>query len=264
MGQFVFVVGFERCGTETIARTLRSSSRVGAFVAHEEHPWLFEEAKAYAEGRDHRTKDYVERLDAFAWLGRSMKVVCEANHRLGYFVRDLSKFANVKFVLLVRDPVQTIVSRIASLSHWPEIIDRYPAFFQESVKSLSPKKVALNEFRIKPTGMNRPLHEIYLQEWIDAYREITSQLADAKQVFIMETESIHKSVDKLLSFVGEEYFVKEKAKVEAAIKHGTARGPENAQLLEYAESLIGPHAQDMRKAVAAAFPNDAIIKRINA
>src|SRR6185437_16881803 len=133
MGQFVFVIGFERCGTESIARILKASCRVGAFIAHEDKPNLCQEASLYMSGGIYRTKEFVDRMEKYRWLGRAIKLVCDANSRLGYFVEELSGLGNAKFVLLVRDPVETLVSRVASLAHWPEIIDRYPQYFQAAV-----------------------------------------------------------------------------------------------------------------------------------
>ena len=131
----IFIVGFERCGTHTIINVLKSSCRVSGYMAHEDKPHLCEEAYAFTSGNTWKTKHLANRLDKLAWLEKRIRVVCEANHRFGYFVRELNTLSGAKFILLVRDPIQTLISRVATLQHWPDILDRYPAFYQEAART---------------------------------------------------------------------------------------------------------------------------------
>jgi len=258
----VFVVGFERCGTQTIAETLRAGCKVSGFIAHEDKPPLCEEVFAYTQGENWKTAAFLDRIDKFKWLSARLRVVCESNHRLGYFVTELNKLPGAKFILLVRDPVMTLVSRVANLGHYPEAIDRYPGFYREEIAKLEPVDRLFNTFRVRPKALDGPLHELYLGEWLINYQETITQLGEAQDVFFLQTEHIDNSVDKLLKFVGQDLFDRDKAAEVAVVRKDSVYTKASADVISFAKDTILPHADEIRKAIQQSFPDDPVIRRI--
>ncbi len=264
---YTFVVGFERCGTHSVVDILRSSCKAPAFIKHEDLPHLCYEAYQVMKGGEWETPDLLERIERYKALNRSVRLVCEGNHRLGFFAKYFNdKLPGSRFVLLVRDPVKTLVSRIATLAHWPEIIHRYPETFQAKASNLIPPgKMVFNQFRPKPPNMNAPFYELYLWEWIETYRETISQIANVDQVMLIETESLTKSVGKLLSFVGKEFFDPIIAAKTADIKADSVYDhTDKFDLIAFAKDIIEPHADYIKKVIRQEFSGDGIIARITA
>jgi len=263
MGQHLFIVGFERCGIQTVVKALKASCRAAGFFAYEDVPTLCPEALALVSNEHWQTQDWLIRLDKYKWLGDRMPVVCDGNNRLGYFVRELAVLKNAKFILLLRPLLETLVSRVASLAHWPSILDRYPDFFRTAVLGLSGKRQAYNLYRVRPPDMNAPLHELYAQEWIINYRETMAQLAEVNQVFFMETAKIQESMPKLLQFVGPQLFNSEVARNEAAIKHNSILAEERGlDLLDFARDSILTKAAEVFTLVRNSLPSDPILERV--
>lgn len=263
---YTFVIGFERCGTHGIVDILKKSCRVPAFIKHEDSPHLCYEAYRAVIGNGWETPDLKERVERYRGLRSHVRLVCEGNHRLGFFAKYLhDKLPGSKFVLLVRDPVETLVSLVATLAHWPEILHRYPDYFQAKVKTAVPKgKDVFNLYRPKPPDLNAPLHELYLWEWMETYRRTIAQIADVDQVMVMETRAIAKTVGKLLAFVGEGMFDPTLAAAAAQVKSDSVYDHhDKADTIAFARDLIEPHADEIRNAIRKKFPGDGIISRIS-
>ncbi len=193
-----------------------------------------------------------------------MKIVCEANHRLGYFIRELNTLPDAKFILLIRNPCQTLISRIATLAHWSEIIERYPPFFQEAItKLVALGKEDFNTYRVRPQDMNKPLWRLYVDEWIINYRETRSQLAEVNNSLVVETESIGKELNTLLGFVGAEKFDIKKAASHAAIRLDSVYDdPLKKDLIDLAKEMIMPNESEINQIILDEFSNDEDVKKI--
>lgn len=261
---FAFVVGFERCGTHSAANIIKAGCTVSGFVVHEDKPQLFKEAYDAFCGRDYRSPQFQDRLEKYNWLSSRLKLVCEANHRLGYFVSDLRKLADSKFILLVRDPVDTLVSRVATLQHWPEILYRYPEFYQKAASTKVHKGSELaNLYRIKPTDMTMPLHEIYLHEWIENYRFTLNDLREANKVLVLRTETLSMQFNKIFDFIEPSWFNKAAAAKAAAVRTDSVfEMIDKSEEMAFAKDLILPKADEIRNRIRDAFPSDKVIQKL--
>lgn len=208
---FVFAVGMERCGTHSIANIIKSASRVKSYVVHEDDPTLCKEAKLVFDGLDFRTEDLKKKVILLRQKHKECKLVCEANHRLGYFITFLMReFASsgCKFIFSVRDPIPTIISRIAIWSHYPDFLHKYPDFYKDKIKELNVKD-QFNKYRISPPKHfdKKHLVELYLWEWLENYKFVRKELAciPIENRFIIFTEDITGKFDHILGFVGTDY-----------------------------------------------------------
>jgi hypothetical protein len=259
-----FVIGFERCGTHGISNILRESCIVPSLVTHEPIPCLCYEASQVVSGGEWLTRELKHRVEKYKTL-EQFQFICEANHRLCFVSKYINEnIPDAKFVLMVRDPVKTLVSRVATLAHWPVIIDRYPEFYRINVKKyVPPCKDVFNTFRPEPKVFSDHLYEIYLWEWIETYRITIEQTKNIKNLMIWETREMKNSVDKLLDFIGRDMF-----DFRVAAKEATKRADSiyersnNLDLIAYAWEMFEPHADEIYERIKKEFPDDPIIKRI--
>jgi hypothetical protein len=260
---YVFVVGFERCGTQAMAKIIHSSLKGSGFVVHENTPHLCEEACLYMQRRDWETPDLKERVDRYRAIS-NLGVVAESNHRLGFFAKYLdARLPDSKFILMVRNPVDTLVSRVATLAHWPEVLDRYPRFYQERVAwAVQPGKEDFNTYRPKPPEWNLSLHDLYLWEWLATYAEVVKQVSEL-HTLIVETEGIVNCAAKVAEFIGHSKIDVVKAKEASQEKVASIHTDVNAgQVIQFAQDLILPHKQYIVDRIGNRFPNDPIVSRI--
>jgi len=208
---YVFAVGMERCGTHSIVNIIRSACKVPNYVVHEGVPFLCREAKLIFEGKDFRTESLKEKIRLFRKKSKECRLVCEANHRLGYFITFLMReFApNCKFIFSVRDPLATITSRLSIWSHYPDFINKYPDFYKKKITELQPP-YDFNEYRITPPKSfeKKSLIELYIWEWLENYKFVRRELAcvSRQNRLIIFTEDITNRFDHILGFIGMEYF----------------------------------------------------------
>lgn len=210
---FVFVVGMERCGTHSAANIIRSAAAVSSHVEHEEEPTWCREAKLIYEEKDFRTTDFKKKIANLRLHAKTHKLVCEANHRLSFFSTLLMReFApDCKFVFLIRDPIATITSRIATWAHFKDYIDKYPAdYVKEIERMVLPGKRQFNEFRLAPPKQyaERELGELYAWEWVETYKYARRELHNIPvgNRKIMRCEDLTSKFRDLLDFIGSDYF----------------------------------------------------------
>ncbi len=260
-----FVIGMERCGTHSIANIFKKSCLFPSYVEHEPSPYLCQEASLVMTRKQWLTDNLKNRVKKYREMSGYLEFICEANHRLGFFAKYIGEqFPDAKFILMVRNPIKTLVSRVATLAHWPEIIERYPFFYQEKIKKLVPKgKDCFNTFRPKPPNFNTPLYEIYLWEWIETYRIIREQITGLKHVMILDTKDIAISVDALLDFTGRSVFNPIVAAHESKKRIDSVYDQEDkADATEYAWDMFEPHKKNINERILSEFPDDKIIQRI--
>lgn len=259
-----FVIGMERCGTHSIANILVRSCLVPSYIRHEMPPYLCYEASQVVAGGDWHTPELENRIKMYRINGEKLKFVCEANHRLGFVAKYLNdQFPDAKFILMVRDPIKTLVSRVATLAHWPVILDRYPDFYQDKIKRLVPiGKEAFNMYRPVPPDLNAPLYEMYLWEWVETYRITKEQIKDFKNLLILETKTIASSVNELLEFVGKDMFDLSIAKIEAKKRKDSVYENGEKDAIAYAWDMFEPHIDEIKSYIRQQFPGDPIIEKI--
>ncbi len=204
----VFVVGLERCGTHTIAEVLRRSCNVECCVRHEHLPTLSHEAMLKYSGQYYKTPDFIRRLEFYSRLDCGL--VAEANHRLSYFIDDIQTCLNgqCKFILMLRNPIELIRSRLYNFSIWPQFIHRFPLCYQLDIAKLrtvfSDGSPWQNVFRICPDNFDVDPIDMHLWEISYTLRLALSQLKSLPksswEVFWLEY--INQSATRLVQFVG--------------------------------------------------------------
>lgn len=209
---------------------------------------LCREAQLYMSGKDWRTEDFIRKVSFYKEKHRDFDLVCDCNHRLGFFVEELYRLFKDKarFLFLIRDPIETLVSRVANWSHWREIIHRYPDFYQVQVKERVPDaKLDYNNYRITPPSWDMPLHDLYLWEWLETFNETSRQLSAVKEEHrrAIHTEDLNLLYPLIYDLVGKNFFVLPRHTEHIAkIKHDSIHNREgNNDTIEYAKSLIFTH-----------------------
>lgn len=207
---YVFIVGMERCGTHSLVSIINNGCIMPHHVVHEEQPFLCKEAKLLFEGNDFRTENLKEKVQLWRKHHKHKALVCEANHRFGYFITFLARqFPGCKIIFLYRDPFDTIVSRIGIWSYYPDFLDRYPDFFKKIVAGLTPP-YDFNDYRISPPldYPFRSIVELYAWEWIENYKFVRKELSciPPSERFIMMTENITQDFRKVFKFINEDFF----------------------------------------------------------
>ncbi len=207
---YVFVIGMERCGTHSAANIIKHASSVPNYVVHEEVPFLCREAKLLFEGKDFRTDALKEKVRLWRNRKKRFTLLCEANHRFCYFTTFLAReFPECKIVFLYRDPIATIVSRLSIWSHYPEHLLMYPEFYRERVAELQPPH-DFNEFRITPpkSFVPKSIIDLYVWEWLENYKFARRELTciPHRNRLVMLTDNLTKNFDRLLGFIGMNYF----------------------------------------------------------
>jgi hypothetical protein len=208
---YVFVVGMERCGTHSAANIIKNASKVPSYVVHEDQPFLCKEARLIFEGKDFRTEALKEKVRILRKHHKKCRLVCEANHRLGFFVSFLMReFApKCKIVFLVRDPIATIISRISIWSHYQDFLDKYPDFYRQKISEMTPP-FDFNKYRLAPpkSFANKSIVELYLWEWLETYKFTRQELTlvPRSNRLVMVTEDLTRDFARLLHFIDKDYF----------------------------------------------------------
>lgn len=176
----VFCVGLERAGTHTIAQLLRRSSTIETWIRHEHRPPLAQEALLKFQGEEYRTEEFEDRLRKYK--RSDCGIVCESNHRLGFFIEDIAQeIKNSSFILMLRNPIKLIKSRLLNFATWPNYWDQLPGFYRFDRYELfwrfgigSPDQ---NQYRIRPKNFAKmsPL-DMHLWEVKETLEIILQQL----------------------------------------------------------------------------------------
>lgn len=162
----VFVVGVEGSGLRTMAEILRRSIATESWVRHSLHPTLAREVNARHFGADFQTDDYLKRLGVFE--RQDCGLVCEANKNLSFFVKEIQQRlgGNAKFLVMLRDPVNLLRSRLLQFVTWPEAVHTAPPCYRDDYRHFVEKTGdnSNNYFRCRPHD-NRLMNLIDLHLW---------------------------------------------------------------------------------------------------
>ena len=175
----IFGIGLERAGTHTLAETFRRANKTETWVRHEFEPALSHEAKTKWQGKPYNTKAFQRRLKLY---NRSdVQFVSEVNHRLSFFVSDISEAVeNAKFILLLRNPVTLVQSRLLNFSCWSEALFKYPGCYQFDVYGLHRRfgsgSDQQNQHRLRPEKWNLNPIEMHIWDIVETLRFVLRDL----------------------------------------------------------------------------------------
>lgn len=197
----IFGVGMERCGTHSLAEMVRAGSDPPSWVRHEYEPPLAHEARLLLEGGYYHTDSYRSRLALFR--RKDCEVVCEVNHRLVFFVKQIAIKGDAKFVFLYREPVSLVRSRLLNHIVWADQFPQLPAFYLADVLASGKDKSPQNIYRIRPPG---PFDLIGWHIWeicktVDFSMAALRRLPE-EQVLIVRTDELIRRSGELAEFCG--------------------------------------------------------------
>lgn len=210
----LFCVGLERCGTHTIAEIVRRSARNPCWVRHELYPSLSKEAFLKHNSNNYKTKDFVHKIRLYNRT--DTKLICESNHRLGFFIEDIHKnVPNAKFVFMLRNPIDLIRSRLLNFSTWPGYADILPEFYLKDISNLSKHftngSPYQNRYRISPKTKYDDIVKLHIFEITETIEIIMSQLKQINNnnYEIIWLENIDRDIMKLNKLIPGEIYWKD-------------------------------------------------------
>ena len=228
----ISIVGLERAGTHSMAEYLHRSCSSESWIRHEHIPILSYEAKAKHDGIDYKTANLEARIKI---LSRSdAPVIVEANHRLSFFIEDLATIPDMKFILLIRDPVDLIRSRMRNFAVWNSIIHKSPGCYQDDFYMLHKvydkyrdrnDEHLVNTHRIRPTNINDlDIIEAHIYEVCKTLDLALEQLnnLDPTRYLILDINKIDKHINALHHFISPHFFNKHTLKVASKERYGKA------------------------------------------
>lgn len=164
----LFCVGMERCGTHTIAEILRRGSMHESWVRHEFDPVLAKEVELKWIGEKYLTPTLNKRMEIYN--RNDVFLMSEVNHRLGFLIPEiLSCVDDPKFLMMLRDPITLVRSRLRNYSIWARDIDDLPQIYLNGLKSVGEEfengSVDQNVHRIKPRSGSKGWSLAKLHAW---------------------------------------------------------------------------------------------------
>lgn len=234
----------ERCGTHTVTDVMKVACRDQFECWHEKPPFLCREA--YTKFCNQRP--YYQDL-ATKVAQHTGNVLCESNHRFGFFIPELSKsLPMAKFLVLVREPVETLISRFANLSFVSEVL---PLLRSDIAARLERNyHHDFNAFRIKPShhGFTQP-YQFFLFDLVHTVRRMFTDLfkLNADQFKVIHTLRIPDHVPELLNWIDPTFpWDYENAYQQSTVRADSVYAKsDRADLLEYAKELFLPHRQEI-------------------
>lgn len=207
----LFCVGLERCGTHTIAEIIRRSAHNPCWVKHELYPSMSKEAYLKYNNKNYKTKEFVDRMKLYNRI--DTKLVCESNHRLGFMIEDIyNNVTNAKFILLLRDPVRLIKSRLLNFSMWPKYSNMLPTEYINDLSNLSKHfnggSADQNIYRITPNSWTGNIIELHLFEITETIRVVMDQLKSINKnnYEIIWLENINNDLTKIERLIPNEIY----------------------------------------------------------
>ena len=237
----VFCVGMERCGTHTLAEIIRRSSEKDkwrntstglhrkpmAWIRHEHNPSLAKEA--WLKFNKHHSKFDNFNCKLAKYKREDCNFLFEADHRLSFFIDDIYKELNgdAKFVVLLRNPIDLIRSRLMNFTMWPNFNFKYPGFYQMDMSKLrhtfGDGPSFQNEYRIKPDNyVELDIIDMHLWEITTTINVIMDNLKpiDEKNFKIWYVEDLDPAL--IVNFVGKEYMSHALCKEALKIHYGSS------------------------------------------
>lgn len=206
----VFCVGMERCGTHTISEMFRRSVMHESWIRHEFAPVLAKEVELKWNGQKYWTGALTERMKLYN--RQDAFVVSETNHRLGFLIPEIaSEVKDSKFLMMLRSPVDLLLSRMRNYSIWARDIGKLPQIYLNGLeavgKTFEHGSGDQNIFRIKPRDTpdfaDWPLAKKHCWEVLTTMRQILTDLKKLPNdrysiIWIEGLESFTNEIDKLM------------------------------------------------------------------
>lgn len=178
----VFCVGMERCGTHTIAEILRRGSMHESWVRHEFGPVLAKEVELKWVGEKYRTPTLRNRMEIYN--RNDIFLMSESNHRLGFLIPEIiDAVDDPKFIMMLRDPISLVRSRLKNYSIWARDIEQLPEIYLKGLKIVGNEfdngSIDQNIYRIKPldgSAKNSSLARMHAWEIETTLRTTLSEL----------------------------------------------------------------------------------------
>ena len=253
----IFCVGMERCGTHTLAEVVRRSSEKGnwretniglhrkptTWIRHEHNPSLAKEAwlkfnnQKFQSGNLHRKLVKYKREDC--------NLLFEADHRLSFFINEIyaSLEGNAKFIMLLRDPVSLIRSRLMNFTMWPDFNCKYPGFYQMDMAKLQHTfghgSTSQNEYRIRPPNhLKLDIIDMHLWEITTTINTAMNSLksVDKENFKIWYVEDLNPT--SIMDFIGKEYINHALCKDALKTKFGSNIDTQSQFTVDWINNLI--------------------------
>lgn len=242
----LFCIGLERAGTHTVAEAIRRSTDCPNWVRHEAAPDLAFEAFQRSQNKAYHTDDLTEKLAI--WQRDDCILVSESNHRLSYFVDIIADRVQASyFILLLRNPLHLIRSRLMNFAVWPDIDHILPGFYQfdrnELRHTFGPGNALQNIYRIRPDNyLERELMDLHLWEIETNLRFALTKLHDVQHM-IWWIEDLPEAVRGLPQFLGGHYLNIDKACSIAKQRYGKHCIKLRQQTVQWINNLISTNAR---------------------
>lgn len=203
----VFIVGLERAGTHSIAEIIRRSSKTESWVRHEFQPVLAQEAQAKWQNLEYDESTFQNRMKLFNRL--DVQFVVESNHRLGFFIPEIKQAVpDAKFIFLLRNPINLIISRLLSFCCWPALLHKFPGHYQLDVFELHAKfkngSADQNKYRIE-SDIIHDLPPAQMHEWevANTLQHILQDLRKLPEnnyaiIWIEDQQELQSQIEKLI------------------------------------------------------------------
>lgn len=238
----LFCVGLERCGTHTIAEVIRRSARNPCWVRHELYPSLSKEAFLKYNSNNYKTKDFSHKIRLYNRI--DTKLICESNHRLGFFIEDIHRnVSNAKFLFMLRNPISLVRSRLLNFSTWPSYANILPEFYLKDISNLSKHftngSPYQNRYRISPKTKYDDIIRLHMFEITETIEVIMSQLRqiNSNNYEIIWLENLSRDMIKLDKLIPGEIYWKDADKIKET-KFGSCMNLHSNETKEWVDRII--------------------------
>lgn len=254
----IFGVGLERAGTHTLAETFRRANRTESWIRHEFQPSLSKEAKEKWHNKLDDTSNIQQRIDLYNRT--DVQFVSEVNHRLSFFVPEIAtNVKNSKFILLLRNPVTLIQSRLLNYSIWTRELYKFPSCYQFDTYSLHQRfgegSSDQNQQRLRPVGDQEiwDLNQIEMHVW-EIKETLRWVLRDLRALpenryEIIWLEDLAESCDLINQLIPATLYL-DKAKKCLKTRFG-AHLPPNDNTAKWVQEQVDEHSQFILESVTA-------------
>ncbi len=260
----IFIAGLERGAMRSLAEVFRRTCIGESWVRVNHRPTLAAEAQAKHLGNDYQTPEFEERIGLFN--RHDCGLICEANKNLAFFIEEIYERLNgaARFIIMLRDPIMTIRSRMLNFATWPGHLHLAPICYQEDYRKFL--RLGLdttnNYFRIKPgvgEGMSLvDLHIWELEYTLTRISESLTKIPPHAYKFIW-AENLRAEIFNVTQFVGGHKLDPTLAEQAARVKYGSGLKIHSQNTADWVESQIEGRTVEIYNRVAAAMHNNVMI-----
>lgn len=256
----VFVTGMERSGLRSVAEIFRRSCVGESWVRINHRPTLAAEAQAKHFGQDYQTPEFDERMGVYN--RRDCGLICEANKNIAFFMEEIFSRLNgtAKFIIMLRDPVNLIRSRMLNFVTWTDRLHETPECYQEDYRKFMGLGLDTtnNYFRLKPgtaDGMNLvDLHIWDLEYTLGTIQRALRTIPPHAYKFVW-VENLRAEIFHLTQYIGGHKLDPALAEKAARVKHGTGLRIHSPATADWVEGELEGRTVEIYKRMAAVMQN---------